>query len=82
MTRLELTLNLPDELAQRAQSAGLLTPAAIESMLREQLKRQAGEDLRALWARTPREELTPAIEQEIVEEVRAVRAARRTRSSS
>ena len=82
MTRLELTLNLPDELAQRAQSAGLLTPEAIESMLREQLKKQSGGDLRALWARTPREEITPEIEQEIVEEVRSARAERRKRSSS
>lgn len=35
MTTLELKLNLPDELAQ---SAGLLAPEAIESMLCEQLK--------------------------------------------
>ncbi|MBI3149418.1 MAG: hypothetical protein HYZ17_12985 [Betaproteobacteria bacterium] len=82
MTRLQLTLNLPDELAQRAQNAGLLTPEAIETMLREQLKKHAGENLRAMWARSPGEELTPEIEQEIVEEVRAVRAERRKRSSS
>lgn len=82
MTRLQLTLNLPDELAQRAQSAGLLTPEAIEALLREQLKRQAGEELRALWSRGPQEELTPEIEQEIVNEVRAVRGDRRQRTSS
>lgn len=57
MTTLELKLNLPDELAQRAQRAGLLTPEAIEAMLREQLRRQAGEQLRATWARMPQEEL-------------------------
>ena len=74
MTTLELKLNLPDELAQRAQSAGLLTPEAIEGMLREQLRRQGGEQLRAMWARQPQEELTPAIEQEIVEAVREIRA--------
>ena len=82
MTRLQLTLNLPDELAQRAQNAGLLTPEAIETMLREQLKKRAGENLRAMWARMPREELTPEIEQEIVKEVHAVRAERRKRSAS
>ena len=65
MTTVELTLNLPDELAQRAKNGGLLTPNAIEAMLREQFKQQAGEQLRALWARMPPEELTPAIEQEI-----------------
>jgi hypothetical protein len=73
MTTLELKVNLPDDLAQRAKSAGLLTSEAIESMLCEQLKKQAGETLRATWALMPREELTPEIEQEIVEQVRAVR---------
>ena len=82
MTTLELKLNLPDELAQRAQSAGLLTPEAVEAMLREQLKKQAGEKLRAIWARMPREELTPAIEQEIVEAVHEVRAEQRKKSGS
>lgn len=79
MTTLELKLNLPDELAQRA---GLLTPEAIEAMLREQLRRQAGEQLRATWARMPQEELTPAIEQEIIEAVREVRAEQRKKSGS
>ena len=82
MTTLELKLNLPDELAQRAQSAGLLTPQAIEGMLREQLKRQAGEGLRAMWARVPGEELTPEIEQEIVEAVREVRIDQRKKPGS
>lgn len=81
MTTLELKLNLPDDLAQRAQSAGLLTSEAIESMLCEQLKKRAGENLRAMWTRTPREELTPEIEQEIVDEVRAARAERRKKNS-
>ena len=77
MTTLELKLTLPDELAQRAQSAGLLTAQAIEAMLREQLKKQAGDALRTLWSRLPREELTPELEQEIVEEVRAYRNERK-----
>jgi hypothetical protein len=75
-------IELPDELAQDAQAAGLLAPEAMAEMLRDQLKKQAGEDLRAMWARMPKEELTPEIEQMIVEEVRAVRAERRTRKSS
>ena len=82
MTTLELKLNLPDELAQRAQSAGLLTPEAIERMLREQLRRQGGEQLRAMWARQPQEEITPAIEKEIVDAVREVRAEQCKNSGS
>lgn len=31
-------ISLPDQLAQEAQNAGLLSPASLEKMLREQLK--------------------------------------------
>ena len=47
------------------------------AMLREQLRRGAGDALQAMWRRTPQDELSPEIEQEIVEEVRQVRADRR-----
>ena len=77
MATLKLKLNLPDDLAQRAQSAGLLTSEAIESMLCHELRKRAGENLRAMWTRMPRQELTPEIEQDIAEVVRAERAARR-----
>jgi hypothetical protein len=80
MTTVQITL--PDELAQKAASAGLLSPEAMEAMLREQLRRQAADALRAMWERAPAEELTPEIEQEIVDEVRAVRAERRRRGAS
>ena len=41
---------------------------------REQLKRQAGDALRGMWASTPPEEFTPEIEQMTDAEVQAVRA--------
>ena len=69
-----MQINLPDELAQKAASAGLLSAEAMEAMLREQLRRSAGDALQAIWQRGPLEELTPEIEQEIIEEVRKVRA--------
>ena len=69
-----MQINLPDELAQKAASAGLLSAEAMEAMLREQLRRRAGDALQAIWQRGPLEELTPEIEQEIIEEVRKVRA--------
>ena len=75
-------ISLPDELAQNAQAAGLLTPEAVEAMFRERLKKQAGETLRAIWERMPQEELTPEIEQMIVDEVRAVRAEKRKKNAS
>ncbi len=75
-------IQLPDELAQDAQAAGLLTAVAMTAMLREQLRKQAGELLRAVWERVPPEELTPEIEQMIDDEARVGRAERRTRNAS
>lgn len=80
MTTVQITL--PDELAQKAANAGLLSPEAMEAMLREQLRRAAVQALRSMWERAPTEELTPEIEQEIVQEVRAARAERRRRGAS
>ena len=80
MTTVQVTL--PDELAQKAANAGLLTTEAVESMLREQLRRRAGETLQAMWQRGPQEKLTPEIEQEILEEVRKVRAQARLRGAT
>lgn len=77
-----IQIQLPDDLAQDAQAAGLLTPDAIERLLRERLRRQAGDALQAMWERMPREELTPQIEQMIDEEVQAVRAERRKRAAN
>ena len=77
-----IQIELPDETAQAARKAGLLTPQAMEAMLREQLQRRSGEALKAMWQRGPRDELTPEIEQEIVEEVRKVRAELRLRGAS
>ena len=80
MTTVQITL--PDEVAQKAATAGLLSPMAMEAMLRDQLRRRAGEQLQMMWRRVPLEELTPEVEQEIVEEVRKVRTELRLRGAS
>ncbi|MEO8012047.1 MAG: hypothetical protein ABI650_10420 [Dokdonella sp.] len=77
-----IQIQLPDDLAQDAQAAGLLTPDAIERLLRERLRRQAGDALRTMWNRMPSEELTPEIEEMVNEEVQAVRAERRKRAAN
>ena len=77
-----MQIALPDELAQKAASAGLLSAEAIEAMLREQLRRRAGGALAATWQRGPQEKLTPESEQEIVEQVRQARAAWRRHGAS
>ena len=63
----------PERLGQIADFVDFLTT--------QEQRRQAGEELRAMWARMPQEELTEAIEQEIVAEVRAVRAEQRKRGA-
>ena len=80
MTTIQITL--PDTLAQDAQAAGLFSPERMEAILREQLRQRAGESLQAMWNRLPEEELTPEIEQEIVDEVRAARVEMRRRAAS
>lgn len=77
-----IQIQLPDDLAQDAQAAGLLNAEAIERLLRERLRLQAGDALRAMWNRMPREELTPEIEDMINEEVQAMRAERRQQAAN
>jgi len=78
MTTLELTLNLPDDLAQRAKDAGLLSNEAIEKLLREQLRRQAGEELRAMLDKV-QSTGTPMTEDEVQAEIDAYRAEKRAK---
>jgi hypothetical protein len=75
-------LSLPDDLAQSAAIAGLLSGEAMEHMLREQLRRKAGETLQSMWKSGPPDAITSQIEQEIVEEVRKARAHRRASGAS
>ena len=49
MTKVQI--NLPDQLAQEAQRAGLLTPERLERMLREQLKARKTDELFAAMDR-------------------------------
>ncbi len=79
MTTLELTLNLPDELASKAQAAGLLNTEAIEKLLREQLRKQAGEELRMMLNKVDASGIPPMSEEEIQAEIDAYRAERRAR---
>ena len=80
MTALELTLNLPDELSSKAQAAGLLNSEAIEKLLREQLRKQAGEELRVMLNKVDASGIFPMSEDEIQAEIDAYRAERRAKS--
>lgn len=77
MTTLELTPNIPDDLASKAQAAGLLNSEAIEKLLREQLRKQAGQELRAMLDKADASGMPPMSEEEIQAEIDAYRAERR-----
>jgi len=73
-----ITVSLPDELAQQAQSAGLLRPEALERLLREAVKQRQVAELFTAMDRLA--ELKPALtEAEIDAEIAAARADRARR---
>lgn len=71
-------ITLPDQLAQEAQSAGLLSPASVESWLREQLRAQHVDELFAAMDRMAATD-QPAVmsPEEVTQEIAAMRAERR-----
>jgi hypothetical protein len=75
-------INLPDQLAQEAQSAGLLSSELLEKWLRAQLKAQRIDQLFSVIDRMSAID-EPAImsPEAVAEEIAAMRAERRTRSS-
>ncbi|MBM3342989.1 MAG: hypothetical protein FJY56_12880 [Betaproteobacteria bacterium] len=54
----------------------------VEFLSTQEQRRQAGEELRAMWSRMSQEAFTDEIEQDVVAEVRAYRAERRKRGAT
>jgi hypothetical protein len=77
MTELAITLNLPDPLAQEARASGLLTPEAIERLIRQELQRQQVDALFASADRLAAVPGEPPAAAELEAEIAAVRQARR-----
>ena len=76
----ELKVILPDALANEAKAAGLLTPQAIERLLREAVRNKAVNELFEAADRMAAANIRPMTMQEIQAEVDAVREARRERA--
>ena len=68
-----IQISLPDDLAETARDAGLLDPQAIQGMLRQQLRSRALAELQQVWRSMQPADLTPEIEQQIVDEVKRYR---------
>ena len=77
----KLVVRLPDELAQRAERAGLLSDSAIQRLLEDAMRREAGRKLLEVAARVQAADIAPMSDDEIVAEVKEVRAERRQRET-
>ncbi len=75
-----LTIDLPDNLAEEAKQAGLLTPNAIETILRETLRHRAVNGLFTAADKLAAASFPAMTMEEIQEEVNAVRAQRKQRA--
>ena len=75
----ELTVTLPDELARKAEAAGILNDEGIERALRDALRRGAGRKLLEIIKTMQAGDVVPMSEEEIQAEIDAVRAERRVK---
>lgn len=74
----ELVVRLPDELAQRARKAGLLSDSAMQRLFEEAIRREAGRKLLTIAEGLHAAGIAPMNDEEIVAEVKATRAERRS----
>ena len=81
MTTVQITL--PDQLAQDAQRAGLLSPIKLERWLRDELKAQRANSLfEAMDRMAAVDEPVVMSPQEMAEEIANMRAERRTKGTN
>jgi hypothetical protein len=79
MTKIEL--ELPDATAEAARDAGLLTPQALERLLKDAIKRQrAADTLLSVADRVATAGIEPMSMEEIAAEVKVARAERGQRA--
>jgi hypothetical protein len=72
-----VTVSLPDELAQRARRAGLLSDHAIGRLLEDAMRRHAGRKLLKVTQDIRTAGIPPMSDDEIMAEIKAYRAERR-----
>ena len=74
MTQLDIHLALPDGLAREAEAEGLLTPQAIERLLREEVRRRRVDELFETADRLQALDIPTMSEAELEAEIQAARA--------
>jgi hypothetical protein len=75
MNTLDFKLSLPDQLRKEAEAAGLLSPKAIERLLREEIRRRRVDNLFAAADRLSALDLPALTDDEIMQEIRKTRKA-------
>jgi hypothetical protein len=70
---LDFKLSLSDRLRKEAEAAGLLSPKAIERLLREEIRRRRVDNLFAAADRLSALDLPPLTDDEIAQEIRKIR---------
>jgi hypothetical protein len=73
MTSVDFKLSLPDQLRKEAEAAGLLSPKAIERLLREEICRRRMDDFFAAADRLAALDLPLLTDEEIQEEIHLAR---------
>ena len=76
MTELQIQLALPDALAKEAEAEGLLTPQAIEQLLRDEVRRRRVDEFFESADRLQAISVPPLSEAELDAEIAAARAER------
>lgn len=76
-------IELPEQLVKEAERAGLLSPEAIERLLRERLRAQRIDELFSAMDRMAAvNEPAPMSPEEVAEEIAAMRTERRAKSAA
>ena len=82
MATVEIELNLPEALAHEANAEGLLTPASIEALLREEVRRRRVNHLFESADKLSNANTPAMTEAEVEAEIQAVRQERRAPHAS
>ena len=78
---MQITLDLPNEVALRAQDAGLLTVEAVQKLLEEAMHRAAGRKLLSMAERLHAAGIPPMNEAELDDLIHKVRTERKGRNA-
>ena len=73
----EITVTLPDDLADEAEASGLLTPDTLEQIIREEIKRRKTDRLFDIMDRLAVADKGELTEADVAAEIHAYRAEKR-----